>query len=473
MPAMFTFYIGFPALILGIIIYISIKRKLFAKFSNLSNLTIFFILLGATVSFTIGILLLFILYIYSFTLFIHIFPTYIVVLTTLTIMRLIPYSLSNTKVVLTFLLLSTLLGLNTQIIPLLSGIFQPQNTVKEQIHEVMHLNKHDVLELTGQVSDLPSSYITHDFISFGANEGVGGFWNYPKYNTSLNITTLLDNREITYTQKNESLNNLHINYIDNNDLYTLTIQIMKNSKVLSSLTIKDRLPLKETVLSKARNLESFPLRLEYLLRHNIWNEVLFLMDEQKNISSVIANFLDKSIQLPVANIDWTEHLHSFNSNLLYESKIEDCSKLKSDNYNDYPFNQWKKANNDTNIKSIAYGYVVDVNGTFHPTKTYASDLARWSYPDFAFSSAEYIYAFMNFRTVQDKKVRLFQFSTNGNLLQYLHINFPENVVLDGRDWHPISHIAIRGKRMKFRVYNIYEHKNKNTECKYYELETKF
>ena len=453
MPSSAALIVGYPALIVSLFVYNKNKSL---------NYLFWAVVLLSIISFGM-------LYIIQFIIFIHLFPTYIVVLITIIIIRLIPYNFNNLVAIFIFILLSSLIGLNTQIISFTSGIFNSKYVVTKQINDILHFNRKDVLKLTGKSSSFLDSYKSNDFISFGANEAVGGFWEYPKYNTT-DIETLLENHEITYTKKNDSLNHLKFDYTKNSNSYKLKIEIIKNSKVISSLIIKDYLPNKWQGIDKnIESLESFDIRLEYLLRHNIWNYLIFVFDKKKNISTVISDFLSESIKFPIKNKNWSENIQTLKSVVIYESKIEKCSNLSSDKYKDYSFSKWKNINNYTKVVSKGNRYVIDVNGTFFTTKIYVSDLPKWSNHNFSFSAGPSIYAFKEFRTVREKKIRLFKFSKSGKMIRYIHIDLPKNIILGGRDWRPISHVSISDGKMLFRLNSIYQDKKKH-ECKYHQLE---
>ena len=223
MPAMLTFYLGLPLLILFVL-----KQRL-----SLSVFLTTIIVIGISVVLLVG----FFIYLELFILFIHSFPTYVVLLTTLLLMHLIPLKMHLIFKVITFILLSALIGLNTKII----DIMKHKYIIEEKINGTLMLNDNDIVRIEGNTLEIPSFYNSYDFITFGANEAHGGFWIYPKLE-SINIAELLQKREVSYTQKNNSPYILSINSSGNIKDHIIEIKVKSDSKLVSSLKIVDQLP---------------------------------------------------------------------------------------------------------------------------------------------------------------------------------------------------------------------------------------
>lgn len=371
MPAMFTFFIGYPALFLIIFIYSKNKKIKY--------------ILGVII--VLSIVSFGILYIFQIVYFIYLFPTLVIALFSIIVIRFIPYKLHMLVKISAFILIFLLVSINTQIFTIL----KPQYSVEEKINDVLHFNKNDVIMLCGKSFNFPDSYNSNDFISFGVNEAIGAFWTYPKFQ-NVNIKTLLENRKINYTSLNNFPQHIQVDYTENNDFYTLNIQISKNLKVLSSLTIKDRLPQGRKIDQREKeSLDIFDHRLEYLLRHNIWNYFRFITDDKKEIGRVVTSFLEKSILFPTESQDWSKKITNIDAKVSYTSKLENCSRFEKDDYKDYPFNKWKKQNDDSNIIIRGNSNIVDINGTFMINNIYASDIPKWSSYDFSVSNSDSIY----------------------------------------------------------------------------------
>lgn len=367
--------------------------------------------------------------------------------------------------IIVFILLSALIGFNTKII----DFIQPKYAFEEKINEVLTLNDGNFVKITGNTTKVPSSYNPNDFITFGANEGWGGFWVYPKLE-SVNIAELLQQREISYTQKNNSPYTLDIISTKNMNAYVVEIQLKSNSKLVSSLKISDQLPFQSSISD--RELENFDLRLEYMLRHNIWNELLFLLSTNltTNNSNVINNFLDKSIKYHVKHLDWSKNTYFIEGKLIKTEAKGYCSVNEKNDYKNYAFNQWKDQSSDKSARIIfPHIFSFDSNNTTYSTKIlskYSKDIQAynenlWNDNAFSYSGKNDIYTFYTFRLT--KNIRIIQFTKTGQFVKELYVSLPKDIVLDGRDWHPISHVELIDNKMRFRVYNIYEFKT-NSEA---------
>lgn len=466
MPAMFTFTFGLPLLILFLL-----KQRL---------TWVGFWTAIAVIALSVFLVIGFAIYwVFLFTPFIHSFPTFVVLILTLLLMHLIPVKVHLVYKIIVFLFLSTLIGLNTKIIELI----KPKHFIEQKINGILTLKNSDVVKITGNTLEIASSYNPYDFISFNSNEGVGGFWVYPK-SESVNIAEQLQQREISYTQKNDSPYTLSIIYSKNIDEHIVNIQLKSNSKLLSSLKIVDRLPYQSSI--DTEELDNFNLRLEYLLRHNIWNELIFLftINSNSNNSSVINDFLDKSIKYNAKHVDWNKNTFFIEGKLIKSEAKGDCSVYGSNDYKNYVFNQWKDQSSDKSARIISRNiFSFEANNTIHSTKflsVYSNKIQAyneilWNEYDFSYPSENDIYAFYTFRLT--KYIRIVQFKKTGQFVREMYVALPKNVVLDGRDWHPISHIELVDNKMRFRIYNIYEFNTKSEaaapipdQCSFNQLE---
>lgn len=464
MPAMFTFTYGLPLLIILVYAYVSWRKNSILLFSTL------IIISGLSVVILIG----FMIYMIFFTIFINSFPTFVVLLIAFLLTHLIPKKTTLFYKILFFIFISTLLGLNTKIIDLMKQKY----IIEEKVNEQLVLSDKDIIKIIGDSINFPSSYNTYDFITFGANEGCGcGYWEYPNIRIE-NIKNLLQQREISYTHKNDSPYTLSINSSQNKNVYTVEIQLKSNSKLISSLKISDYLPYQST--SKNKELDDFAPRLEYLLRHNVWNELLFLYNTylNKDNTKIINEFLNKSIKSPLKNTNWNATTLDLNSTLLYESEKLECTSSSEDDYKDYPFSVWYTTNQYSGVKVVPEtNYIFDSNNTIYTTKDHSTLRNAWINNSFAYLMENHVYIFFTF-TSQEEYIRVFKFTKNGQFVSALNIHLPSNKLLEGRDWHPISHVEFINNKIQFRFYNIYEFKGdslisapiKNNECSFYMLE---
>lgn len=388
-------------------------------------------------------------------------------------MHLIPIKMHLISKIIVFLLLSTLIGLNTKI----TDFIKPKYFIEQKMNHILTLKNSDIVKITGDTLEMPSSYNPFDFISFNSNEGSGGFWVYPKFE-SVNIVELLQQKEISYTQKNDSPNTLIINYSKNIDEYIAEIQIKSDSKLISSLKIVDQLPYQSSI--NAHELENFDLRLEYLLRHNIWNAVLFFSDiASKRDKNLINDFLDKSIKSTPKNTDWKSFTLDLDSSILTKSDKQECTSYPTNNYKNYPFSQWITSNQYNNLKIVpGPNYIFENNNTFYATQDYSSIKGVWHRDHFSYSRDNNIYIFFTFES-QHGYITVLKFTKTGQFLNQFNIHLPKDMTFEGRDWHPISHIDFANDKMKLRFYNIYEYKNNfeaaapiQDKCSFYELEIK-
>lgn len=456
MPAMFTFYITFPILLL----FIAIQDKyLFGVL-----LFLFVISFG-------------LVYIAIFMLFIYFFPTYIILLTTVLIIYFLPKKIAIWSKIVLFFIISIILGLNTQLLNIISDIFTQRPIIEEKINNTLQLKATDIIKITGNTTELYTKYNKYDYITYSANEGWGGFWEYPKIE-KMSINDYFKKLYLPYTQKNDSPYIINLESSKNNSLYNTIIQIKSNGKILSSLKISDRLPF----LSKIdnRNLDNLDLRLEYLLRQNIWNAILLSTQRYSKdnyVETIISDFLKKSISYKPIYANWYKNTYFLKSNLIKTSDTEDCTTNFLDNYKYYEFNIWKEAKSNTSAKIANNIFSFDSNNTTYSTKIlskYSPNIQAyneilWNDYNFSYAANNNIYAFFVFRL--NKYIRIIQFTKTGKFVKELYIELPKDLILDGRDWHPISHVKIIGDKIQLRLYNIYELKDAKNQCKYNILET--
>lgn len=470
MPAMFTFSYGLPSLILLFYAYIAMREKSIQMFLILT--------IGSALS--VIILIGFLVYLIFFTIFINIFPTFIVLLITLLLIQLIPRKITLLYKIILFFFISTLFGFNTKI----NDLIKPSYKIEEKINEVLTLNDSDIVKIIGNKLEYPSSYNPFSFITFGSNEGCGcGYWEYPRVDTEYFVKHL-QTREISYSTKNNSPYTITINSFQNHDKYTVDIQMKSNSKLISSLKIIDKLPYQSSNNTKA--LDAFDQRLEYLLRHNIWNSLLYFSTIPSNTdnSKVINDFLDKSIKYHTKHSDWRKNTYFIEGKLIKKVEKEDCSINESNDFKYYAFNIWQDTSSDKSAKITSNNiFTFDSNNTTYSTKIlskYSENIQAynetlWNDNAFSYSDENAIYTFYTFRVA--KNIRIIQFTKTGQFVKELYVSPPKDIVLEGSDWHPISHVEVVDSKMRFRVYNIYESKTNSEaaapikdQCSFNELE---
>lgn len=467
--------------ILSVILVFSILSALFmpANVALVLAFPLFIFIASKNTSILITMIALFVisfggLYFFAFVYLIHIFPTYVVLLATTLIILLIPKRYSIYTKITIFFIVSTILGLNIQLLTIASDISNQRPIVQEKIDNVLYLKDNDIIQITGNTLQLPENYNKYDYITFGANEGVGGFWEYPKIEKR-NIGDYLKNINIAYTQKNNSPYIINIDYTENNNIYNAVIQIKSNGKILSYIKVSDRLPFSTQINNSI--LDDLSLRLEYLLKHNIWN--MFIMNQLNNSKqNLINSFLEKSIKYKPNNNDWAKHTYFIKSDIVKTIEIQDCTLENNDNYKYYEFNMWKDEFGDKSAKITAHNiFSFDSNYTTYSTKILsqysdkiqAHNQILWNDYNFSYATNNNIYAFYTYRLT--KYIRILKFTKTGKFVKELYVELPQDLILDGRDWHPISHVSVMNNRMQFRLYNIYETKNAKNKCKYYILET--
>jgi hypothetical protein len=462
LPAMVTLYIFYPILVISYLAYLVTKQE---SKTTIALLT-FSIILGTV--FTLGIP-----WIISFMLFIHVFPTYVVALIALIIMTLLPLKkYSIVMKIFIFILLSTLIGLNTNLLFLGKSIMGQDRKVNETFSKKLSVTNKEFIEIKSNSQNIPIVYNKFDFISFGSNEGcMCGYWVFPRLSKFTIAPYILGKKEIPFSWIKSSDKKIIIDYKEIQGLYNLNIKIFQKNELLSSLTIKDYLPFQGAkITNRDKSLNNFDYRLEYLLRHNIWNAILYYLGAgQADNKKVISDFLDKSIDTNIIDKDWTESTIKTTSSLVYNSNISLCTSKKDDNYKHYTFNNWNSKEKDYSIKlgSNPDRFIFNDNNITYTTLSHSDEFV-WHNNISIYKTAEYFFVLKT--SFKPFRVILWEFDRRGNFLKEVHIKLPKKAKIDGRDWHPISHIEIINNKMSFRVNNIYEHKNKKNECSYSKIE---
>lgn len=461
LPAMPTLYIFYPILVISFLAYLRTKQ--------ISGKTIFLyaILIVLGTIFTLGMP-----WIFSFLLFIHIFPTYVVALITLIIMTLLPIKkYSKVMKIFIFIFLSIPIGLNTNLLFLGKSFMNQDKKVNEIFNKKLNIKSKEFIEIKSNNKNIPIKYNKFDFLSFGSNEGcMCGYWTLPKLWKSTVVPYILSTKEIPFSWIKSSDKKIIIDYHEIQGLYNLNIKIFKKNELLSSLTIKDYIPFQNKIRIDQKSLNNFDYRLEYLFRHNIWNAILYYLNVgQVDNKKIISNFLNKNIDSIKINKNWTESTVKITSSLLHNSNVSLCTTEKDDNYKYYSFNNWKSIDKDYSIKlspnpnRFTFN---DKNITY--TTIPHSDEFAWHDNISTYKTSKYFFVLKT--TFNIYKVILWKFNHQGDFLQEVHIKLPKNAKIDARSWHPISHIEVINNKMSFRINNIYEHKNKKNECSYSKIE---
>ena len=455
LPAMFTFYLFYPVAIVIYLSYLTLKEV-----KNRTILTHFiFIVLGTV--FTFGIP-----YVLSFMLFINIFPTYIVFLLSFIIINLLPLkSYSKTKRATLFVFISIIIGLNTNILVFAKTIINQDRHVNVIFNDTLEINDKEFLEINS--SNIPSKYNKFDFISFGSNEGcMCGYWTFPKID-NYNLQKVLLDKEISFSKAKFSNKKIVIDYQEKGNQYTLNITVLSNKKIISSLTIKDYLPFRLRKNIGRKNLDSFDYRLEYLLRHNIWNAIVYYLTMGfENNTDEITNFINNSIQVTKKDSNWHTKTFDTDATLLLNSKTTLCSQQRNDNYNDYEFSKWIKNSsaNDAVLTGQKPNKFIFYDNNITYTTIAHSNKFLWRNNKTAFKTTKYFFVLKT--SSKPFSVILLKFTHQGSFIKELHIKLPKDTKIDGRNRHPISHIEVIDNEMVFRINNIYGHYNEINKCSY-------
>lgn len=460
LPAMITLYIFYPILVISYLAYLTITQ-VSGKTISLNALAI---VLGTI--FTFGIP-----WILSFILFIHIFPTYIVALVTLIIMTLFPLKKYSIVIkIFIYIFLSMLIGLNTNLLFFAKSFMGQDRKVNEIFNKKLNTIGKEFIEIKSNNNDIPISYNKLDFLSFGANEGCGcGYWEFPKLSKSTVIAHILGSREIAFSRIQASDKKIIIDYQEIQEFYNLNIKIFQNNKLLSSLTIEDSLPFQGKTNINRKDLNNFDYRLEYLLRHNIWNAILYYLGiGQIDNKKVISDFLDRSISTIKIDKNWAEPTVN-TASLLYNSNISLCTSNKDDNYKHYPFNNWYSRKKDYSIKLSPNPdrFIFNDNNVTYTTIPHSNEFV-WHHNISTYKTTKYFFVLKT--SFNPFRVIAWKFNHQGTFIKEIYIELPKNAKVDGRNWHPISHIKIVNNKISFKVNNIYEHDNKKNECSYSAVE---
>lgn len=423
-------------------------------------LNIVFIILGTII--TLGMP-----WILSFLLFIHIFPTYIILLITLIIMNLLPLKKYSKNIkILTFIFLATIIGLNINL------LYIGQNRkVNEIFNKKLTIKQKDFIEIQSNSKNIPITYNRFDFLSFGSNEGCGcGYWEFPRMSKGIVIPYILGIKEIPFSWTKTSDKKIIINYKEALRSYSLNIKILKKNEVLSSLTIKDHLPFQG--INHSRDINNVNYRLQYLLQHNIWNAILFYLNiGHVNNKTVISNFLNKVIDTTKKPKNWTNSMVKTTASLLYNSNVRLCTLRKDDDYGSYPFNTWSSGKKDYSIKFSPHPnrFTFNDNNITYTTLSYSNKFTGYT-NILTCKTAQYFLILP--RNSNMLETVMLKFTHEGTFIQEIHIKLPRDAQINGRNWHPLSHIKIKNNKMNFRINNIYEYNNKNNECSYSAVEIK-
>lgn len=459
LPAMTTFYIFYPILVILFLIYLKIKQV------SLGKILLYALIISLGTVFTLGIP-----WILSFMLFINIFPTYVVVLITIIIMILLPIKeYSSVIKIFIFVFLSLLIGLNTNLLFTAKYLVGQDREVTEILNKKLELNDKELIEIKRNSINIPLKYNKFDFLSFGSNEGcMCGYWTRPAINKSTIIPYILGIKEIPFSSVVPSDKKIIIDYKEIQEEYNLNIKILEKNELLSSLSIKDSLPFQGKTSNKAKNLNNFDYRLEYLLRHNIWNAIFYYFGIGKvDNKEIISNFVDKNINIIKTDQNWIKS--NIDSILIQNSDISLCNERNSDNYKYYLFNTWdsKEKNYSIKLSSNPNRFIFNDNNITYTTISYSKEFV-WHHRIATYKTSEYFFVLKT--TDSPFHVLLWKFNHQGDFLQEVHVKLPKNTKVGGRNWHPISHIEVINNKMSFRINNIYEHKNKKNECSYSKIE---
>ena len=451
LPAMITLYLLYPTLVILYLLYLVQKEK-----SALSiTLNVLFIVVGTLITFGVPVIL-------SFMAFIHLYPSYLVLLTTLTLLYMLPIDRSSKWLKgFLFILLSTLLGLNTQLLDL----FTQENTkVTTHYSKPLRLQPNAFVALTQNQKLLPTTYHKYDFLSFGANEGCGcGYWTFPKVG-SIAITKLLQEQGIAYATEKVSPQRIVVDYVADASHYVLHIELRSHGVVLSSLDIQDKLPFQGIQNIKPKDLEALDYRWEYLLRHNIWNALLVYVSPPTDYTELITRFISKSIRVDAQTSHAQTSPKEINSTLSFSSEKIACSPKADDNYNDYTYLRWSLKHGDTTVTFTPKSLLFSEDNVTYTTKVDTNPYYNAHVPHMAIATDKYRYIVNVLE--QKSSILLWKFTKQGTPSRQYLINLPKEVKLKGRRWHPISHFKINDDAISFRVYNIYEASQQKNMCHY-------
>ncbi len=460
LPAMMTFYIFYPILVISYLIYLKTKQV------SLGKILLYGFLIALGTVFTLGFP-----WIWSFMLFIKIFPTYIVFLITIIIMTLLPIKklLLGIKIFI-FIFLSLVIGLNTNLFFAAKNLIGYDREVNEIFNKTLKLNDKEIIEIKSNNKSIPLKYNKFDFLSFGSNEGcMCGYWTHPLIEKYTIIPYILGIKEIPFSRVVSSDKKIIIDYKEIHEKYNLNIKIIEKNELLSSLSIKDSLPFQGKINNnQAKSLNSFDYRLEYLLRHNIWNAIFYYLRVGKvDNKKIISNFMNKNINTIKREKSWIKS--NTDSILIQNSDMSVCTTKADYNYEYYSFNTWAQKDKDYSIKLSPKPdrFIFNNNDITYTTISQSQEFV-WHDRISTYKTTKYFFILKT--SFKPLRVILWKFNHQGDLLKEIQIKLPKNIKLDGRNWHPISHIEVINNKISFRINNIYEHKNKKNECNYSKVE---
>ena len=448
MPAMFTFYYGFSALLcITLFIIITIGSKKPPIIPILAITIAMLIIYSYPWSRTVLAVILAI----PFVIFINLFPSYVVLLIAALLMFFIPSRVHIAIRITIFLILSFLIGLNTKLISVFKDLVTTKSAITETIYTPLQLSENDVIQLDNLLIDLPYKYNSYDFISFGGSEAnMNVYWSFP-YSYEISIPRLLQAQMIAYTPGGNSTHRLKINASREHDRYSLQINVMDHDKVLSSFHASDTLPTSSRQFSN-QDLDNFECRLEYLLRHNLWNYLIYLMSEEKNLEKKIKSFLEKSIKTADTSQKWLRQVHKINAELVDESSIQRCSDTKDVSHYDYM--KWKSEINDDSVKYAGRSgrITFEHNSTIRTVKKHSKSFTAYN---FTYPTNGYKYLFESFSSAKsNQQFSILKFTEDGHFLEELEINLPSNILWIGTENPSISHVDLHNNLMTFRIYDV-------------------
>lgn len=424
MPVIISFYGGFLALIAFYILC-------FTQKCNVKKYTVIFIVVIA------GMLVTGILYLLAYFFFIEIFPTFVILLTTLWIMQLVPYSFSKMSKFFIFIIISSFFGLNTLLVQLVVPVYK----IEENIGNKLVIKDLNAIYLSSNAPKIPYTNNTYDFLShdvfkYDRNDEDNSKlkWRLPKRYFEDTIF-FFDQLEIPYTF-NISPHEIKIEYNEiEQGIYHLSISVISNNEILSKLDITDRLlPNRDNEEGTSNSLHH---RFEFLQKHNLWHYLVFLYkSNQPSVGKVIKNFLNQSIVF--------EHElyreYTVKAMVIQESNttifpVGSKEHLIYINTRDQDTKSFKLPNSNISLHNKDNGDIIfDINNSFFSIlsrKKVNHDLSQGGYLDYyrdnGFVTDKYIYLL---RAHDDNQMSLWQFSKKGFLLSSISFEFSKSIALD-------------------------------------------
>ena len=168
---------------------------------------------------------------------------------------------------------------------------------------------------------------------------------------------------------------------------------------------------------------------------------------------------------------WKKDTCDANSTALFSSEESVCSSDKFDKRENYEYLKWKNQYGDHSIKTNSDSFVFEINNTVHTIKAETIEFSQ-HFIGTTYSTDENKYIFR--RSINDSsKIILWKFSRNGDFIKEVHINLPNNVIIEAGKGYYISHIRIDKDKIQFRLYKIYrgdKKQNWKNMCNYHILE---